>query len=87
MAAGNTIEEAMVQGLSEILERYVIRQCILKRLSPPELSQNLFNSLDNNKQILESINAIEHSGRYSVKVRDLSLELKFQPLALFCTIK
>ncbi|MFR4782269.1 MAG: YcaO-like family protein [Pilosibacter sp.] len=82
MAAGNTIEEAMVQGLSEILERYVIRQCILKRLSPPELSQNLFNSLDNNKQILESINAIEHSGRYSVKVRDLSLGAKIPAIGI-----
>ena len=82
MAAGNTIEEAMVQGLSEILERYVIRQCILKRLSPPELSQNLFNSLDNNKQIFESINAIEHSGRYSVKVRDLSLGAKIPAIGI-----
>ena len=73
MAAGNTKEEAIVQGLSEILERYVIHKCIKDRISPPDLNNGLLEKLENYYQIRESIFTLEQSKKYSVIIKDLSL--------------
>lgn len=42
LCAGNTPEEAMVQGLNEIFERYVLQQIYIHRLTPPTIPSSLF---------------------------------------------
>ena len=36
MSAGNTKEEALVEGISELIERYVQQEVILKNLRLPD---------------------------------------------------
>ncbi len=69
MAAGNTIEEAMVQGMCEIYERYANTIVLKGEDVPPvipsdELDKYSFSSL---------IDEIESDGRYRISVRDCSL--------------
>lgn len=68
MAAGNTMEEALVQALSEILERYT-NKAVLKGVVPPEIPRAYWEKT----QISELIREIEKSGRYRVSIRDCSL--------------
>lgn len=42
MCAGNTPEEALVQGICEIFERFAIRNIFLNDIKPPEISIELF---------------------------------------------
>lgn len=69
MSAGNTFEEAMVQGLSEIYERYVNRYILENSITPPSVPQSVLESSKMNDVIHE----ITKSGRYNVIVKDLSL--------------
>lgn len=60
MCAGNTVEEALVQGLSEIFERYVQTQLIMNKLCLPDIPEyyikrfpdiyNMYKEIQNNKQ-------------------------------------
>ena len=68
MAAGNTLEEALVQGLSEILERYANVE-IIRGTVPPEVPREYIDCLE----IGSLIRKIEESGRYRVSLRDCSL--------------
>jgi len=71
MAAGNTLEEALVQGISEIFEHYVQEQYLK---NPPkelhEISINLMNTSNQN-----IINNIEKLGK-KIKIFDLSYNYK-----------
>ena len=69
MTAGNTIEEALVQGISEIYERHVHFKLLAGKLTPPEIPREELIGYDLSKTIAQ----IEESGRYSVSVRDCSL--------------
>jgi ribosomal protein S12 methylthiotransferase accessory factor len=57
MCAGNTPEEALVQGICEIIERYSNKMTILKNMTPPEIPKERFShlglltSLDTSKYI------------------------------------
>lgn len=70
MAAGNTLEEALVQGYSELLERYVQRQVIEHNLTPPLIEKE---ELDSYPYVKTMIERIESSGPYRVLVRDCSM--------------
>lgn len=69
MTAGNTPEEAMVQGFSEILERYVHRKILEGEQTPPEIPREELKKYG----FYPIIESIEHGGQYSVSVRDCSL--------------
>lgn len=69
MSAGNTIEEAMVQGLSEIYERYVNKTLLEKSITPPDVPIEVLKKTS----VYSIIEEIESSGRYKVIVKDLSL--------------
>lgn len=70
MSAGNTMEEALVQGLAEILERYVNRKIALEHICPPSVPRNFIEKIPSlNKVICE----IEEDGKYQVVVKDCSL--------------
>lgn len=74
MCAGNTLEEALVQGLSEIFERVVNKKIINDKLTPPTIPEHhirRFPRLDN------MINEIEASGNCEIIVKDCSLGKRY----------
>jgi ribosomal protein S12 methylthiotransferase accessory factor len=73
MSAGNTLFEARVQCLSEILERAVKKQIILGEITLPDVPKSV---LERFPTILEGIEKIETSG-FPVFVKDASLGGKF----------
>lgn len=70
MAAGNSMEEALVQGLSEILERYVNRKIMLEHICPPSVPRSFIEDIPLLNTI---INKIEEDGNYQVVMKDCSL--------------
>ena len=46
LCAGNTRDEAILQGLMEIFERYVTRKLYQHRLTPPEIPEALFEGTE-----------------------------------------
>jgi ribosomal protein S12 methylthiotransferase accessory factor len=70
MAAGNSLEEAIVQGLSEIFERYVQLQMIENKIVPPEIPREEVARFPLVASIIEEI---EKKERYRVFVMDCSL--------------
>ncbi len=73
MAAGNSIEEAIVQGLSELCERYVQKIVFTKRVKMPDISQNQYLKYDEIKKLIKYLN---NTG-YKVTIKDASLDGKF----------
>lgn len=69
MTAGNTLEEALVQGLSEVYERYIHRILLSGDVTPPEIPREELKKYST----WDLIEQIEASGRYRVSVRDCSL--------------
>ena len=69
MCAGNSMEEALVQGFSEILERYAQMRILREGLTPPQISAAELEQYT----LWPLIKKIEASGRYRVSVRDCSL--------------
>ena len=69
MAAGNTLEECLVQGLSEIFERYV-KKCVLTcGITPPEIPRGELGGWS----VANLIERIEEGGRHAVRVLDCSM--------------
>lgn len=77
MAAGNTMEEALVQGLSEIFERYV-NKAVIRGVVPPEIPREFVD----NFQISGLIRDIEKDPRYRVSFFDCSLGRGFPACAM-----
>ncbi len=77
MASGNTIEECLVQGLSEVFERYV-NHCVLRgEITPPPIPREHLAQWN----VSDIIARIEESGRYRVHVYDCSMG-KGYPVAM-----
>ncbi|QVK17570.1 YcaO-like family protein [Mycoplasmatota bacterium] len=70
MCAGNTIEEALVQGLSEVFERYVNRKIVLEKICPPTIPREYLKQCP---RIMDMISRIEQKGNYKVIMKDCSL--------------
>lgn len=70
MAAGNTQVEACVQGLSEILERFVIKKILEKSIIPPTITTKIKNTMPD---VINWINEVEGTGEYKVELKDFSL--------------
>lgn len=68
MSAGNTMEEALVQGICEILERYA-NKAVIEGVVPPEIPREYWDQ----SPISKLIHDIERSGRYRVMLYDCSL--------------
>jgi len=69
MAAGNTMEEALVQGISELFERYVHVKILREECVPPQIPDEALQAYN----IWNLIQEIQKSGRYNVRVLDCSL--------------
>lgn len=75
LCSGNTPEEALCQGLSEILERYVQEIVFSEKLTPPEIPNEYI--LKYCPELLETISEIERKGNFKVLVFDCSLGKSF----------
>jgi ribosomal protein S12 methylthiotransferase accessory factor len=73
MSAGNNLDEAKVQCLSEILERAVKRQIIEEEMALPDVPHKV---LEKYPSILEGIDALEQQG-FPVVIKDASLGGQF----------
>lgn len=81
MAAGNTMEEALVQGISEIFERYATIQVLRNRISPPDIPRE---EIEANERINNMVKVIEKSGRYRLYFKDCSLGIDLPVVAALC---
>ncbi|MCD8348355.1 MAG: YcaO-like family protein [Lachnospiraceae bacterium] len=70
MAAGNTREEALVQGLAEIFERYVNSKIALEHICPPSVPREMLAQIPSLYRI---ICEIEKDPAYRVDIKDCSL--------------
>lgn len=70
MCAGNTPAEALVQGLSEIFERYVSTQVLAKGIVPPDMPKESYMKYETISHI---IGEIENMGPFKILVKDCSL--------------
>lgn len=70
MCAGNTPQEALVQGFSEIFERYAIAQILSGNAVPPDIPQEEYLCYDTIRAIISDIEAM---GPYRILVKDCSL--------------
>lgn len=70
MCAGNTKEEAIVQGISEVIERYVNKKIIKEKITPPDVP---LEYLINYPNIIKMIKTIQRKGPYSLMIKDCSL--------------
>lgn len=68
--AGNTREEALVQGLCEIMERYASIRIIEKKLAPPLIRDELLMKFP---EIWSTINEIRQNSNFSLYMFDASL--------------
>ncbi|MDO4478712.1 MAG: YcaO-like family protein [Lachnospiraceae bacterium] len=70
MAAGNTLEEAIVEGLSEVVERYAQMRIFDGDVIPPEIPMDYIRRYPHIAAVIENIEA---KGAYKVRVLDCSL--------------
>lgn len=68
MCAGNTEEEALVQGLCEIIERYVNKTTILQNLCLPDVSAEMVSTAD-----IDLLSSVEEHGEFAAFIKDGSL--------------
>ena len=79
LSAGNTMEEALVQALCEVLERHVQRLIVCGQLTPPEIPSEHLDL----PGLRETITDIEREGRYRVTMLDCSLGRGYPVVASF----
>lgn len=74
MCAGNTKEEAMIEGICEILERYVSMQLIYKRVSLPEIPDSYISKFP---KVEEMLIKLKNKEGYVCKLLDCSFGGKY----------
>lgn len=77
MAAGNTYKEAIIQGLSEIFERYAISRMFLEEITPPTVCEDIFNETE----VIRRLKRLKIVG-VNYKILDCSLGINIPVLAL-----
>lgn len=80
-AAGNTIEEAIVQALSEIVERYYRLRIIKENICVPQVPDEVLQKYETPYKIIQYI----RNQGYKVWVKDCSLGEKF-PVLCVCFV-
>ncbi len=78
MSAGNTVNEARVQSLSEIFERYVKNKIIAEGICLPEVPKEV---IDRFPKIKEAIEKLESHG-YHLRIADASLGGKYPVMSV-----
>ena len=80
-AAGNTMEEAMVQALSEIVERHYKLRVIVENIAVPEIPEDVLQTCPIAYDIIRHL----RSNGFRVIIKDCSLGTKF-PVVCVCII-
>lgn len=73
MCAGNSPEEALVQGISEIMERYANKRILRERIVPPTIPRRYIVKFP---KIEAMVAELEKSGNFEVILKDCSLGQK-----------
>jgi ribosomal protein S12 methylthiotransferase accessory factor len=71
MCAGNSREEALVQGLSEICERYVLKRFYTHPFTPPEIPLDYFVGVP----IYERIRQLQKDAKLKISIKDCSMTI------------
>jgi ribosomal protein S12 methylthiotransferase accessory factor len=71
MCAGNTPQEALIQGICEVFERYAIRRIYLDELTPPTIPLELYEGTE----IYDKILQLTQNGDKHIVIKDCSLGL------------
>lgn len=85
MSAGNTKEEALVQGLSEIIERRVTCEILENKTSLPDITLHVKNSFPTINNIIYNIeHALDNNkNSLSVHIKDCSLGKNYPTIIVF----
>lgn len=84
MCAGNAREEALVQGISEILERYVQKRIILEKRSLPDIPMEYLKTFPQAYEMYQALLKQKPEG-YEYVLKDASLGGKY-PVAAFVAV-
>ncbi len=80
MCAGNSMEEALIEGLSEILERYVNLQILKRRLTLPEIPDSYISKFPKVKNMMEKL---KQMNGYYFRLVDCSFGGKYPVAGLY----
>lgn len=69
MCSGNTKEEALIQGVSEIFERYVLKEFYLNPFCPPNIPLEYFKKFEIHNTIIELVRTFG----YQIQIKDCSM--------------
>lgn len=83
MCSGNTKEEALVQGISEIFERYAGGTLVLKNIIPPDIPKDEYIKYKKLKEIIDYYTALN----LDVLIKDFSLGLGIPTVGVFIVDK
>lgn len=86
MSAGNTLEEAIVQGLSEIIERYVQKRLFLEKPSLPDIPDDYIKKYPYVYEMWKKLKA-SNNDKYLFMLKDCSFGGKYPVAALFIVEK
>lgn len=78
LCAGNSYEEAIVQGFSEVVERYFQTKIIKEKIAPPAIPLSELEQYDISYQIIKEI----ERNQYHVVVKDCSCGCGFPVIAV-----
>jgi len=78
LCAGNIPEEAILQGLNEIFERYVLQQIYLQQLTPPSIPFEMFDGTE----IAGRLKRLQIEKGWAIELKDCSLGKGFPVLGL-----
>jgi ribosomal protein S12 methylthiotransferase accessory factor len=78
MCAGNTREEALIQGVSEILERAVLKAMYIQPFTPPDVPAELFSG----HMIYDKMRQLERHEHLRVVIKDCSLAKQLPVLGI-----
>lgn len=83
MCAGNTPQEALLQGFGEIFERYVLSEIYFKQLTPPTIPFSEFE----NTIVYDRLIKLKDEYGYEVTIKDCSLGRNIPALGLLIVDK
>lgn len=69
MSAGNTTEEALIQGICEIFERFAVKKIYFDKITPPTIPIEYFKE---NKKTIKMLKQLENQG-LDIIIKDFSL--------------
>ena len=82
MCAGNSKIEAVIQGVSEIFERYAQKKIMLEKLCPPAVPDSWFDDTE----ILEKLTKLKAKG-IKYEIRDCSLGMGLPVIGIYMEIE